>query len=658
MMAGRFVWLVFALGYPTVAAAQDTLEVALAEVMVAATRATETAPDAARSVYILNRESPEIEPGLSLQRALRGLPGIQIQDRGHYALGERVLVRGMGYRAAFGVRGVQAFLNGIPLTMPDGQTILDMVDPVTIRRAELLRGPGSLYWGNASGGILWLSTGADSSGVHLRYSGGSYGLQHGLASATYRRGTDYFRAYGSRVAQDGFRQHSDGSFVRSGAELRMGLGRAAVLTVMLNAAWQDVRSPGSLTRLQVESDPRQADPRYVSLGAGKASSHWQTGASVTTATRLGTLTVAAYGIRRLLDNPLTFAWIDLDRTAGGTYAQLRRGAGRFTWSAGVEIRNQRDDRMRFNNDGGVRGSTVLQDQHETVSSYAASLVSRLRLRPGVGVSAGVRMDHVWFTMEDLHEDGNDHSGSREFNALSPSLGVYVRRGSLTAYANVSTAFETPTTTELVNDPMVIGGFNQDLDPQRTLGLEIGLRTSALDVAVYSLAIRDRLVPAQSRLGSTYYSNAGRNRHRGVEIAYSRAIMNRLEASLAYHYTHFRFLTEPSGLLHVPGAPAHQLHVGVHLTGPRGWRAEVSADASSRYWADNANTAENAGHAAVDVYMAQTALYVSGLRLQPFARVQNLFNARYNGSVVVNAFGGRYFEPAPARALQIGLNLHW
>ncbi len=38
----------------------------------------------------------------------------------------------------------------------------------------------------------------------------------------------------------------------------------------------------------------------------------------------------------------------------------------------------------------------------------------------------------------------------------------------------------------------------------------------------------------------------------------------------------------------------------------------------------------------------------------FAAVQNLFNRKYVGSVVLNAGGGRYYEPAPGLNVLLGL----
>ena len=49
---------------------------------------------------------------------------------------------------SFGVRGIQVMLNGIPLTSPDGQTILEVIDPNMIRSAEIIRGPNAVFWGN------------------------------------------------------------------------------------------------------------------------------------------------------------------------------------------------------------------------------------------------------------------------------------------------------------------------------------------------------------------------------------------------------------------------------------------------------------------------------------------------------------------------------
>ena len=495
--------------------AQDST-VYLPTITVQATRQLETYATATRSIYIQEHDMVASEPGLSLQNALRGVPGIQISERGHFALGERILIRGMGYRAAFGVRGLQAFLNGVPLTMPDGQSMLDVVDPVFIGSSELLRGPSSLFWGNASGGVLHLTSAQSSSPLRLRYMRGSYGLNHLLASTGLKLGPHQIQAYASLVEKDGYRAHSKGYFFRAGLSTRTTPGPKTILMVTLNAAIQDVLSPGSLTLEQLSFDPKQADPRYVTTAAGKTSTHLQGGVTLHTQMGLGNLSATIYGVRRSLENPLTFAWSELERVAGGLYAQFQMDIGStIGFTTGLDLRQLRDDRLRFNNDAGRQGDRTILDQQENVGSFAVFAGLSTQLSSRIGVSAGVRLDQLQFEMTDhLHTNG-DQSGSRDFTALSPSLGLSYRTTPLTWYANWSTAFETPTTTELINSPSGMGGFNSDLHPQQTRGVETGVRGQLddlklkLDFALFSLRINDRLLPQQGEDRRTWYSNGGK-----------------------------------------------------------------------------------------------------------------------------------------------------
>ncbi len=55
--------------------------------------------------------------------------------------------------------------------------------------------------------------------------------------------------------------------------------------------------------------------------------------------------------------------------------------------------------------------------------------------------------------------------------------------------------------------------------------------------------------------------------------------------------------------------------------------------------------------------ALSAGYVKRLgnwEVNAYARVDNLFDRRYAGSVIVNESNGRYYEPAPGRGLGGGL----
>ena len=99
-------------------------------------------------------ELAEGNTGLFIEEALHGLPGVRVQNRYNPAVGERISIRGFGARSQFGVRGIKVLVDGIPATLPDGQTTLDHLDIGSLGRVEALRGPAAALYGNGAGGVL------------------------------------------------------------------------------------------------------------------------------------------------------------------------------------------------------------------------------------------------------------------------------------------------------------------------------------------------------------------------------------------------------------------------------------------------------------------------------------------------------------------------
>jgi iron complex outermembrane receptor protein len=158
----------------------DTLEYTMDTLRVEAVRASVSSSDAPLSLSIKSRSPRELASNAagSITSLTQDLPGIWVNDRQNRALGERITIRGIGWRAQFGVRGIQVVLDGIPLTVADGQSVTNIIDPAFIERVELIRGPAASFWGNSSGGVLYLSTGAGRRGgnnFYARTYAGSFG---------------------------------------------------------------------------------------------------------------------------------------------------------------------------------------------------------------------------------------------------------------------------------------------------------------------------------------------------------------------------------------------------------------------------------------------------------------------------------------------------
>lgn len=249
-------------------------------------------------------------------------------------------------------------------------------------------------------------------------------------------------------------------------------------------------------------------------------------------------------------------------------------------------------------------------------------------------------------------------------------GVIARVGTLTAvYGNVSTAFETPTATELGNRPEGAGGINHELDPQLATTFEAGVKgivasRARYDVAAFLTNVRDELVPFEvpGGAGRRYFRNAGRTTRLGLEAGIEISAGPVVLAS-SYSYSDFRFddyavttgaVTTRYDDNRIPGIPLHQLQVSTTWRW-QGMFLTAEGTMSSRVLVDDANSAAAAGWG-VGNLRAGGRVRLGDAFVMPVVGIQNVFDRRYVGSVVVNAAGGRYYEPAPERTLYIGLSV--
>jgi iron complex outermembrane receptor protein len=260
-----------------------------------------------------------------------------------------VVVRGFGARAQFGVRGLRAVLDGIPATLPDGQTTLDHVDPAALGRVELLRGPGSAWWGNAAGGVLFMESREAAPGRRgiLRTEGGSFGqIETSIAfeDGGTGPGAPSTRLGVTGVRWDGFRSNPVDAGTYGAADRWILTGRhqrelgGGELTVAVAGLDLDAENPGSLPADSLGDADRSAWGTNVRQRLGKTVRQGQIGASWR-----GPLTGAleaegaAWGIVRDLRNPIPFRVIEVDRSAGGARAGISSRTGGLEWgrSAGI-----------------------------------------------------------------------------------------------------------------------------------------------------------------------------------------------------------------------------------------------------------------------------------------------------------------------------------
>jgi len=695
-MNGRalFVAVVMASGATGVAAQEpDTVRFRLRPIEVNVMRAptvdTRT-PAAVTSVGSSLIQDAQLTAGLD--EALVGVPGLLVNNRYNFSLGSRIAIRGIGARAAFGVRGVRVLMDGIPLTMPDGQANLNNLDLGAAGRIEVVRGPVSSLYGNAAGGVISVHSEEpplNGFGGEVRYSAATLG-RNGLDNAgkvqvkVGGRGSGFdYLVSASRLGVDGAREYSEADQRLLNARVRVGQPNSR-WTFLLNAAdAPTAQNPGSLPRDSFNLRPHMAWPRNVETGAGESATQVQGGITYDRTIGRTHGSISIYGATRSLENPLPFGFIALDRVSGGArfgITTVRNLLDReIEITAGADVEAQADDRREFDNVNGRAGNEVRRDQTDRVASVGPFVQLRAPLSRRVELSAGLRYDRIAFrTDDDLLGDGRDDSGSRTLSAVSPRIAVMYGVGENTiAYATVSTAFQTPTTTELINAPPAAGqpccpaGFNADLDPQHARNYEIGLKGSSGDrvryeVSVYHMDVRNTLVPFQvpEAEGREFFRNSGRTRHRGIEVAGAVRATRRITVDAAYTYSRFTFIDDGlddqdfDGNV-VPGVPPHHAFLRLYVTPLDRVALAVENEYTSAYFADDANTdfsrttAANVANVRLDL-----DLRLGQTRLQPFFAVANLFDRHYASSVVINAAGARYFEPAPGRNFLAGTRIRF
>jgi iron complex outermembrane recepter protein len=659
------------------------------------TRTTEPLQRVPYAVGVVDRK--ELQRGqqtVGLDEALNNLPGVVVANRYNFSLDQRISIRGAGSRSNFGVRGLKILLDGVPQTLPDGQSQLTNIDFADIDRAEVLRGASSSLYGNASGGVVALSSEVAAPGPfaqRVRVHGGS-GRRDGddfykwQSWTSARSGNVSGTLSVSQFKADGFRQHSAAEF----RQLNLGLDYAAtgstLATLRLSLADNPrAQNPGALTLTEYNLNPDSAAANNIRRGADKDAQQQQLALRVRHFDSSGNeYEATVFGLLRDLANPLAAppptgitptsgTYVAIDRAVGGVRMSTNRRLGSGTRSpkvaAGIDVQRMRDDRENLVSDAGVPTATVILDQREQVTELGP--FAQLTWNPSERwlFSAGARYDWVRFDLDDRFLADGDDSGNRTMSAASGNVGLSLSLGEhFVPYVNVSTAFETPTTTELVNQPDGSGGFNPDLGPQRALNYEIGARGQPVPSVTYSVAlflgrISDAIVQGPEIGGRAFFRNAGKIHNDGAEIGLSISPTPKLTVRGSYTYARYRFtdyqLADGTNLNgnRLPGVPEHFWRLGLRTSLPAGFYLDADHTITSSLLADDANT----------VWVDAWGAGVTNLRLgwdgeagpveiTPFLGVNNLWDRRYVGSVTLNGLGARDFEPAPRRVIYLGTEI--
>ncbi len=670
----QIITLLTLCGFSVTVVAQDA---GLKPITVNATRVEKSAEEIPAAVSVTGQD--EIQLGteqLGLDESLAGVPGLFMLNRYNFAQDLRASIRGFGARSSFGIRGIKIIVDGIPETLPDGQGSVDGIDIGSARQIEVIRGPASSLYGNASGGAILIESeqGPVIPFAEARATTGDFGFNKLQVKTGGETGKLNYLVNLSDTTTDGYRDHSEFENTQLNARFKLELPADSSLLTSIHHTDQPIANdPGGITSEDVELDPTQAREQNVDFDAGESLQQTRIGLLYKTSlSEDRELEARIYHTDRDFSNRLPFQGggaVKLDRGFTGAGIKLILGGDladrRNRLLVGLDYDRQDDDRSRFDNLMGVKGAQTL-DQNELVTSVGAYLQNETRLSDTAELTAGLRYDEVEFDVSDRFLSDGDDSGKIGLNQISPMAGISIKISSNThLYATVSTAFETPTTTEFANPTG--GGFNKALDPQESTNYEYGIKqltdSYRFEAALFHIDVDDELTSFElsAQPGRTFYENAGSSSRDGLELSYTRQLTAELGLSLAYTYSDFVFdrFTNADGDVfdgnHIPGIPDDLLYLDLTWFGNSGFYASWDITYTSEIFADNANQTSVDSSNVSNLRFGHNGFY-DEWEVGTFLGVNNLFDEDYNNNIRINAFGDRFFEPAPERNAYIGITV--
>ncbi|RGE40607.1 TonB-dependent receptor [Comamonas testosteroni] len=678
------------------AQAQESAAPELAEVTVRSTLQETTLEQTPASITLIDGERMrDRQMQVNISETLVSVPGLQLQNRQNYAQDLQLSVRGFGARSTFGVRGIQIYVDGIPATMPDGQGQTNNIDIGSLERMEVLRGPYSALYGNASGGVInaYTERGEGKPSMESSFALGSNGQKRlGLKAKGEANGIGYVLS-ASRYLTDGYRTQSAADKNLFNARIDVKPDEYSQLTLVANHVDIDAKDPGGISPADWAKDARMTTPNALLYNSRKSVK--QTQAGLTYERQLdgsNALRFMVYaGERQMTQFQSTPKFsqtgykggvIGLKRDYGGLDARwsgkYQLGGGDFNLIAGLSANTVKEDRQGYKNfvgnQLGVVGDLV-RDERNTLTNIDPYVQASWAFAPRWKLDAGLRWSNVQFKSRDhFFADGND-SGNSGFHKLLPVVSLqHQLSDDSNVYASLGRGMETPTFNEISYRPDLISGLNFGLKPAVSTSAELGIKQrfnvagvrGDLSAALFQTQTDNEIVVANNDNGRTSYQNAGKTRRRGMELSTTAWLhpklrlngsLTLLDARLRTGYCDTNGQNCVAAGKRIAGTARNIAYLGLDWFPATDWRVGLDWRRMGQIAADDLNTVYAPSYNVASLSVGYTKR-LGAWKLNTFARIDNLADKNYVGSVIVNEGNKRFYEAAPGRQWMVGGSLSY
>jgi iron complex outermembrane receptor protein len=605
--------------------------------------------------------------------------GVRIEERAPASY--RVSIRGSSIRSPFGVRNVKVYWNEVPFTSPDGTTALNLLDLSNIKTAEVVKGPSGSIYGAGNGGAISFFSRPDLTGNRLstEYLAGDFGLSRFRLGLSQQVGEGGVEASFVSQKSDGYRAHSavDRQVFQLGSFFTISEKQEIRTQILISDL--DYQIPGALNADQVAADPTQARPGSVNQNS--SISQKSVLLSLGHLYRFSDKTsnnTTLYLNTNDFENPFI---LDYKKELGFGYGLRTKftqdgeiAGKKLRLIAGGEYQNGLTDAQNFGNRAGVADTVRFADKLRAYQGFLFQQ-AEVNFTEKLLFTLGLSENFSGYEIDRQIDASGGPTGlqSRKFDPIVvPRVALnYRMNGFSSVYGSISSGFSPPTIDEVRTNE---GSLNLDLEAERGVNYELGYRLGKekfnFELIAYYLKLDETITTFTNENGVVLFRNAGSTDQKGIEASLDYAILRNSDGFIkdfsigtAYTGQFFKFDNyakqdnDFSGN-DLTGVPPHNLVSRIDLRTSIGFYLNLTHQFTDEIPLNDANTVFQDSYNLVNLRFGFVRT-VGSFDLEVFAGVDNLLDESYSLGNDLNAFAGRFYQPAPTRnwygGVKVGLN---
>lgn len=631
-------------------------QINLDSLSVTATKIATGTKEVSQSIAVIDEKTIDDKNILNINEAIENIPGVQAESSSN-SQSPRLIIRGAGLKARYGVREIMVMKDGVPYTDPDSFTRFDYIDMQDVKNVEVQKGPGSINASNATGGVIQLVTKSvfEEDKNRVKIGVGDDGQRNfnvklrdaiddnDFVSTTFStrkidnswRDNNEFDStqlsikYG-HIFDDESTFESEIAYTESNSQLPTSMTQSEFDTFKATGEqhntsdmWQHSSRDSKITSLNLKYEKQVGNiiykPRFY-------MNSWEHFHPVTGSINdsddnkvFGTDLELNYK-HKLFSNDATLVtgvtW-KMDRTKDAkkyAYADFETQTA-TTWPFGLENVKTLSDNL---------GELVNTEDSKT-TLYGAYAMESFKPTQKFGVDISTRVDKLSFDINGNEikaydwssNDGSFKAGDglytykKSYTLLSSKLGTTYQISNFTnIYTTIATANQAPTGSEMQSAK----DDNIDLDKTQSINYEIGIKTRAenisYDLAIYQNDVKDEIIQIKNASNDTVYDNAGQTQKRGVEFNTVYKLNDNFNFGGSYAYSRFKYkefvelettYPGPTTTVHdragnyLPYIPKNQYSLFASFQMANGFKSRITTKSWGSYYMDNANTQKYEGY---------------------------------------------------------------